>query len=154
MPRHLKTYVTTSGFFELAVAAPTMKAALEIWGAGPDPFRRGYAKETNESAIVKATMAKPGAVLKRAVGGQGAFQEHAGLPDVSMWEKPAKRTSPRKAPASAPEPSPKPALVKLAPVKVTPAKPSASDKPPSGRRRGCPRRLRKNGSVKWRAPKR
>lgn len=60
MPRQLKTYVTTSGFFELAVAAPTMKAALDIWGTGPDLFRRGYAKETKDAAIAKATIAKPG----------------------------------------------------------------------------------------------
>ena len=128
MPRQLKTYVTTSGFFELAVAAPTMKAALEIWGAGPDLFRRGYAKETRESAIVKATMAKPGAVLKRAVGGQGPFKAHAGLPDVSMWKKPARKSAPPDAEAPQPEPPRRLAPVKKAPVKATPPKPSAAER--------------------------
>ena len=90
MPRQLKTYVTTSGFFELAVAAPTMKAALEIWGAGPDLFRRGYAKETNDAATVKAMMAKPGIILRRPVGTNGDFKEHADLPDLAAIDNVAK----------------------------------------------------------------
>jgi colicin import membrane protein len=125
MPRQLKTYVATTGFFDLAVAAPTMKAALEIWGAGRDLFQRGYAKETNDPAIVKATMAKPGTVLKRAVGGRGAFKEKAELPDVSGWEKPVKK--PPKAPAPEPELPPKPKPGKPKPVKTEPAKPTAAE---------------------------
>ena len=124
MPRQLKTYVATTGFFDLAVAAPTMKAALEIWGAGRDLFQRGYAKETNDPAIVKATMANPGTVLKRAVGGRGPFKEKADLPDVSSWAKPEKKPPPPKAPE--PEPPPKP--VKPKPVKTEPPKPSAAEK--------------------------
>ncbi|CCD90984.1 hypothetical protein BRAO375_1310007 [Bradyrhizobium sp. ORS 375] len=34
MPRKLKTYQTSLGFYDLAIAAPSMKAALEAWGAG------------------------------------------------------------------------------------------------------------------------
>jgi hypothetical protein len=64
-----------------------MKAALEIWGAGRDLFQRGYAKETSEPAIVEATMAKPGVVLRRGVGSRGSFKEKAYVPDVSAWEK-------------------------------------------------------------------
>jgi hypothetical protein len=33
MARKLKTYRTSLGFFDLAIAAPSMKAALEAWGA-------------------------------------------------------------------------------------------------------------------------
>jgi hypothetical protein len=33
MARKLKTYQTSLGFFEQAIAAPSMKAALEAWGA-------------------------------------------------------------------------------------------------------------------------
>jgi hypothetical protein len=123
VPRQLKTYVATTGFFELAVAAPTMKAALEIWGAGRDLFQRGYAKETRDPAIVRATMAKPGTVLKRAVGGRGAFKEHADLPDVSTWEKPLKKPIAPKSPApkaAAPKSSPSP--------KPEPAKPTAAER--------------------------
>ena len=32
MARKLKTYQTSLGFFDLAIAAPSMKAALEAWG--------------------------------------------------------------------------------------------------------------------------
>jgi hypothetical protein len=34
MARKLKTFQTSIGFYDLAVAAPSMKAALEVWGAG------------------------------------------------------------------------------------------------------------------------
>ena len=33
MARKLKTYQMALGFFEQAIAAPSMKAALEAWGA-------------------------------------------------------------------------------------------------------------------------
>jgi hypothetical protein len=33
MARRLKSYRTSSGFFDLAVAAPSMKAAAEAWGS-------------------------------------------------------------------------------------------------------------------------
>ena len=84
--RQQNTYVATTGFFELAVSVPTRKAALESWGAGRDLLQGGYAKEASDPAFIKATMAKPGAVLKRAVGARGGFREHAELPDVSSWK--------------------------------------------------------------------
>jgi hypothetical protein len=34
MPRKLKTHQTWLGIYDLAVAAPSMKAVLEAWGAG------------------------------------------------------------------------------------------------------------------------
>jgi colicin import membrane protein len=80
MPRRLKTYQTSLGFFDLAVAAPSMKAAAEAWGSKTNDFKRGFAKETKDPAIVAATMAKPGVVLRRPVGSNGVFSEHAALP--------------------------------------------------------------------------
>jgi len=80
MPRKLKTYQTSLGFFDLAVAVPSMKAALEAWGTKADLFHQGFAKEADDPAIVDATMAKPGVVLRRAVGSNANFSEHAGLP--------------------------------------------------------------------------
>ena len=80
MPRKLKTYQTSVGFFDLAIAAPSMKAAAEAWGSQIDIFRRGFAKETQDPAIVAATMARPGVVLKRPVGSNQLFSEHAELP--------------------------------------------------------------------------
>jgi colicin import membrane protein len=80
MARKLKTYITNLGFFELALAAPSMKAALEAWGMGHNAFHQGFAKETHDPKIVAATMAKPGVVLKRPVGSKGAFSQDAALP--------------------------------------------------------------------------
>ncbi|MES2253644.1 MAG: cell envelope biogenesis protein TolA [Pseudomonadota bacterium] len=80
MARKLKTYITNLGFFELALAAPSMKAALEAWGMGHNAFHQGFAKETDDPKIVAAAMAKPGVVLKRPVGSKGAFAQNAALP--------------------------------------------------------------------------
>ncbi len=80
MARKLKTFTTSGGFFDLAVAAPSMKAALEAWGSTRNLFHQGFAKVTDDAAIVEATMAKPGIVLRRPVGTTGAFSENAELP--------------------------------------------------------------------------
>ena len=82
MPRKLKTYQTSLGFYDLAIAAPSMKAALEAWGAGSNLFHQGAARETDDPAVVAVTMAKPGVVLKRPAGSSGRFAEQAGLPDL------------------------------------------------------------------------
>ena len=87
MARKLKTYITNLGFFELALAAPSMKAALEAWGLDHNAFHHGFAKETGDPKIVAAAMAKPGVVLKRPVGSKGAFREDAKLP--KDWSVPA-----------------------------------------------------------------
>jgi hypothetical protein len=80
MARKLKTYQTSLGFFDLAVAAPSMKAALEAWGADSNLFHQGAAKQSEDPDVIAATMAAPGVVLKRPVGSSGPFKEHAELP--------------------------------------------------------------------------
>jgi hypothetical protein len=80
MAKKLKTYETSLGFFEQAIAAPSMKAALEAWGADSNLFHQGAAKQSDDPDVVAATMAKPGVVLKRPVGSNGPFKEHAELP--------------------------------------------------------------------------
>jgi colicin import membrane protein len=80
MARKLKTYQTSLGFHDLAIAAPSMKSALEAWGAGSNLFHQGVAKETTEPDVVAAAMANPGVVLKRPAGSNGRFAEHSGLP--------------------------------------------------------------------------
>jgi hypothetical protein len=80
MPRKLKTYQTSLGFYDLAIAAPSMKAALEAWGAGSNLFHQGAAVETDDPDTVSATMAKPGVVLRRPAGSSGRFAEHSDLP--------------------------------------------------------------------------
>jgi hypothetical protein len=80
MARKLKTYQTSLGFFDLAIAAPSMKAALEAWGADSNLFHQGAAKESDQPDVIAAAMEKPGVVLRRAVGSDGPFGEHAKLP--------------------------------------------------------------------------
>jgi hypothetical protein len=67
MARKLKTYQTSLGFFEQAIAAPSMKAALEAWGADSNLFHQGAAKESADPDVIAATMKKPGVVLKRPI---------------------------------------------------------------------------------------
>jgi hypothetical protein len=89
--RKLKTYQTSLGFFDLAIAAPSMKAALEAWGADSNLFHQGAAKESDDLDIIAATMAKPGVVLKRPVGSDGRFGERAELPsDLGSGGRPTK----------------------------------------------------------------
>ena len=96
MPRKLKTYQTSLGFYDLAIAAPSMKAALEAWGAGGNLFHQGAARETDDPNVVAATMAKPGVVLKRPVGSSGRFAEHAELPDLDSEPSLPKKNPPPK----------------------------------------------------------
>lgn len=114
MARKLKTFQTSVGFYDLAVAAPSMKAALEAWGAGSNLFHQGIAKETDDPDVVAATMAKPGVVLKRPAGSSGRFAEHSDLPTNLGDERtdgrhgksrlrPKKRTSPKISDKAAPE---------------------------------------------------
>ncbi|WFU82599.1 cell envelope biogenesis protein TolA [Bradyrhizobium sp. CIAT3101] len=105
MPRKLKTYQTSLGFYDLAIAAPSMKAALEAWCAGSNLFHQGHATETEDPDVVAATMAKPGVVLKRPAGSSGRFAEHADLPDVDEGAKPKKSRRPEPKRRAAPKAS-------------------------------------------------
>jgi hypothetical protein len=90
MARKLKTYQTSLGFFDLATAAPSMKAALEAWGADSNLFHQGAAKESHDPDVIAATMVKPGVVLRRPVGTDRPFSEHAELPTDLVGEGPTK----------------------------------------------------------------
>ena len=100
MAKKLKTYETSLGFFDLAIAAPSMKAALEAWGADSNLFHQGAAKQSEDPDVVAATMAKPGVMLKRPVGSNGPFKERAELPrDLAgdgRTKKAARKTRSRK----------------------------------------------------------
>jgi colicin import membrane protein len=105
MARKLKTFQTSLGFYDLAIAAPSMKAALEAWGAGSNLFHQGVAKETDDPDVVAATMSKPGVVLKRPAGSNGRFGEHSDLPfDLGSGEN---GTRPEKRPKLPKRPAPK-----------------------------------------------
>ena len=98
MARKLKTYQTSLGFFDLAMAAPSMKAALEAWGADSNLFHQGAAKESHDPDVIAATMAKPAVVLRRPVGTDRPFSEHAELPTDLGSGRPTKAARNSKAP--------------------------------------------------------
>ena len=100
MAKKLKVYQTSIGFFDLAVAAPSMKAAAEAWGSDPDIFKRGFAKQTEDPKVVEATTAAPGVVLRRPVGSDGEFTQKAALPKAPEGGRPAPQDRAERAPAS------------------------------------------------------
>ena len=102
MAKKLKTYETSLGFFDLAIAAPSMKAALEAWGADSNLFHQGAAKQSEDPDVVAATTAKPGVVLKRPVGSNGLFKEHAELPRDLAGDGGAKKAA-RKVASGSPQ---------------------------------------------------
>ncbi len=80
-------------------------------------FQHGFAKQTDDPAIIAATTAKPGVVLKRAVGSSGPFQEHAELPRTLPNLKPPKLEKRDASKASRPKAStPEPEKTKKADV--------------------------------------
>lgn len=101
MVKKLKTYQTSIGFFDLAIAAPSMKAALEAWGADSNLFHQKFAWEADDPDVVAATLRHPGVVLKRPVGSKGAFTDSAELPRT-VTSKALEKT--RAAPAKQPAP--------------------------------------------------
>jgi hypothetical protein len=106
MARKLKTYQTSLGFFDLAMAAPSMKAALEAWGADSNLFHQGAARESDDPAVIAATMAKPGVVLRRPVGTDRPFSEHAELPTDLGGGRPTKAARKSKDPKAKKSSSP------------------------------------------------
>jgi hypothetical protein len=82
MARKMKTYQTSLGFFKQA-AAPSMKAALEAWGADCNLFHQGAAKESHDPDVIAASMTKPGVVLKHPVGSSGPLRSMPNCPGIS-----------------------------------------------------------------------
>ena len=95
MPRRLKVYQTSQGFYDLVIAAPSMKAALEAWGSNMNLFHQGFASEADDSDVVAAAMNKPGVVLRRPVGSNKPFSEHADLPTAASFAGPVSKRKPQ-----------------------------------------------------------
>jgi len=95
MARKLKTYATSIGFYDLIIAAPSMKAALEAWGARQNLFHQGLAEEVEDAGIIAAAMEKPGVILRRPVGTDAPFREKADLP-ISLPDHTPKREPKRR----------------------------------------------------------
>ena len=75
MAPRLKVFRTHLGFYDVVVAAPSQKAALEAWGAGSNLFAHGFASIVADPELAKAALRKPGVVLKRQFGSKGEFSE-------------------------------------------------------------------------------
>ena len=82
MARPLKVFRAHLGFYDSVVAKPSRKAALEAWGSRRDLFREGFAEETNDPEPVKAALARPGVVLRRAFGSPDPFLETPAPPKL------------------------------------------------------------------------
>jgi hypothetical protein len=78
----LKVFTTQAGFYDVAVAASSQPKALAAWGVHQNLFAEGMAKIATDPATIAAALAKPGVVLRRALGTKGAFVEEPALPKV------------------------------------------------------------------------
>jgi hypothetical protein len=90
MPRALKVFKTHIGFYDLVVAAPSMKAAAEAWEAHPRIFAQGFAAVTNEPDAVKAALEQPGVTLRRPHGQSGSYKaepDKPATPKVAAHQK-------------------------------------------------------------------
>ena len=79
-----------AGLLHRAIAAPSMKAALEAWGADSNLFHQGAAKQAR-SRRRRGDDGGAGCRLKRPVGSSGPFKEDAELStDLAGDGKPTK----------------------------------------------------------------
>lgn len=97
MAARLKVYRTRIGFHEVIVAAPNQKAALAAWDIRDNLFADGAAAVTDEPAAVEATLARPGVVMRRAVGAKAAWTplaDRGAAPRLPGGAPPARRKPP------------------------------------------------------------
>lgn len=80
MPPPLKVFKTHIGFYDLVVAAPSMKAASAAWHASPRLFAQGFAAVTKDADAVEAALADPGVVLKRPHGRRMPYKAEPDAP--------------------------------------------------------------------------
>lgn len=107
----LKVFHATLGFFETVVAAPSKKAALQAWGAHQDLFATGAADLSGNEEAQTAALARPGVVLRRAIGSTGLFEEAA---DLGALKLPKAKSASRKGKApDAKPPKPPPDRARL-----------------------------------------
>ena len=87
MVAKLKVFVSSDGLTDYVVAASSRPKALAAWGAHQDLFKTGGARETDDPELVKAALAEPGEVLRRAVAGAQA-------PILKIPKRPARPKGP------------------------------------------------------------
>ena len=82
MARPLKVFQTHVGFYDLVVAAPSMKAAAAAWNETPRIFAQGFASAVSDPHLVKAALAHPGKVLRRPHGSKSEFKRDPDSPEA------------------------------------------------------------------------
>src|SRR6266576_2423167 len=99
LARKLKIFQTSLGFYELTIAAPFMKAALEAWGADSNLSIRAWQRKATKSAAI---LSKFGVIHRRPIGSDGLFRETAepptNLADDGNHRLKKARTRPKKLP--------------------------------------------------------
>jgi hypothetical protein len=85
----LKVFVSSDGLTDYVVAASSRPRALAAWGAHQDLFASGGAAETDDPALVKAALAQPGEVLRRAHAGVGPIRKSTPRPVPPKGPSPA-----------------------------------------------------------------
>jgi hypothetical protein len=71
----LKVFQARFGFYDVVVAAPSQAAAQRVFGTRQNLFASGDAKVTLEKEVVAAATARPGALLRRAIGSTAPYEE-------------------------------------------------------------------------------
>ena len=102
MAAKLKVYATHIGFHDAVVAAPSQKAALEAWDIRENLFAQGMAAVTDDAAAIKAALAQPGVVLRRAAGSDRPFTEAPAAPDAPKPKPAAEEKAAQAKPAKPP----------------------------------------------------
>ena len=92
----LKVFQAHLGFFDTVVAVPSKKAALEAWGSRQDLFHTGLASIAEDKDAIRAALARPGVVLKRAAGSRDPFTAEPGVPKITLGpRKPPPKAKPK-----------------------------------------------------------
>lgn len=81
--RPLKVFVTSIGFADAYIAAPSQKAALEAWGADRNLFAAGMAERVTDPNLAKAALASPGKVIRVSKGTTAEYLAAAKASDTA-----------------------------------------------------------------------
>lgn len=114
--RKLKVFRTPIGFHDAYVAAPSMKAALEAWGADSNLFASGSAEQVEDPDMMREPLANPGKVIRRS---RGTLADHVaalskkaptreGTDGLAKTEAAGKATVPQPAKRPVAKPKPRP----------------------------------------------
>jgi hypothetical protein len=80
--RKLKVFQASLGFYDTVIAVPSQAAALRAWGTHQNLFKDGVARPAEDEKVVKAALARPGVVLRRALGTNEPFGLEPGMPRI------------------------------------------------------------------------